>query len=301
MSANKLRESRNIPTVIFTEFTRSYKRHRDYSLYCFFEGKDDNKYYGIRIRTIVKNENLQPFTCNGKEGVLGIYRMISSRKYYSNVRAIYFVDRDFDESINQGGASAIYETPCHSVENFYTSVQCFSRIIRDEFQLQGLDENFNRCIDLYTKLQKEFHNAVELLNVWIACHRDKSSQLNLSNHKLSDFVSIDLDQVIAQYTLSDLRDKFPDVPIILESEIDAKRSELLTRTQQKSFRGKYEIEFLYTILDKLRNEANRGTYPYFQGKVKVVLSLSRATIISDLSQYADTPECLYTYLEPYIY
>ncbi|PNK05416.1 hypothetical protein CEP10_07910 [Cylindrospermopsis raciborskii S07] len=27
---------------------------------------------------------------------------------------------------NQGGASAIYETPCHSVENFYTSVQCLT-------------------------------------------------------------------------------------------------------------------------------------------------------------------------------
>ena len=52
-----------------------------------------------------------------------------------------------------------------------------------------------------------------------------------------------------------------------------------------------EIADLKSKIDK------KGNYPYFNRKVKVVLSCSKRTIISDLSQYADTPDCLYSYLE----
>jgi len=67
--------------------------------------------------------------------------------------------------------------------------------------------------------------------------------------------------------------------------------------RQKSFRGKFEIEFLFAFLQKLMSEANQGNYPYFTRRVKVVLFLTKRTIISDLSQYADTPNCLYNYIE----
>jgi hypothetical protein len=297
MSVDKLRDSRGKAVTIFIEFTRLYKQYES-ALYCFFEG-EDSKYYGIRIKNIVRPEKDIYLNCNGKEGVLGIYRMLSSRNYYKNARTAYFVDRDFDQSIYIIGISGIriYETPCYSIENFYTSVQCFSEILKNEFKLTESDENFERCIALYTKLQEEFHNAVELLNVWVACHRDKSSQLNISDITLLRFIHVDLKQVIATYTIEDLHNMFPSLPIILPQELDAKKSELSVNTRQKSFRGKFEIEFLIAFLQKLIDEANQGNYPHFTRKVKVVLKFTKRTIISDLSQYADTPDCLYSYLE----
>lgn len=295
MSVNNLRDSRGKAVAVFVEFTRLYKQDES-ALYCFFEG-EDSKYYGIRIKNIVRPEKDIYLRCNGKEGVLGIYRMLSSRKHYANARTAYFVDRDFDKSIYEKGMSAIYETPCYSVENFYTSVQCFSEILRNEFKLTESDENFERCISLYTKIQEEFHNAVELLNAWIACHRDKSSKLNISDIRLLHLINIDLNQALAIYTIDDLCNMFPDIPTLSEQELDAKKSELLANIRQKSFRGKFEVDFLFTFLQKLISEANQGTYPYFTRKVKVVLSLTKKTIISDLSQYADTPDCLYSYLE----
>jgi len=292
MSVDKLRASRGKASAVFVEFTRLYKQHES-ALYCFFEG-EDSQYYGIRIRRPGKDIYLN---CNGKEGVLGIYRMLSSRNHYANARTAYFVDRDFDQSIYDMGISKIYETPCYSIENFYTSVQCFSEILKNEFKLTESDENFERCISLYTKLQEKFHDAVELLNAWVACHRDKSSKLNISDMSVLRFVSVDLNQAIAIYTINDLSQSFPDIPVISEQELDAKKSELQVNTRQKSFRGKFEIEFLFAFLQKLISEANQGNYPYFTRKVKVVLSLTKRTIISDLSQYADTPDCLYNYLE----
>ena len=170
------------------------------------------------------------------------------------------------------GISSIYETPCYSVENFYTSVKCFSEILRAEFKLTELDDNFERCISLYTKLQEEFHNAVELLNTWIACHRDRSSNLKISNLSVFEFIYIDLNQVLARYTVDDLSNKFPDIPQISQQELDTKKSELLANSRQKSFRGKFEIEFFRKIHQKLIDEANKGNPLYFTRKIKVVLS-----------------------------
>ncbi|MEH2091166.1 DUF4435 domain-containing protein [Nostoc sp.] len=297
MSVDNLRASRGKAVVVFTEFTRLYKQY-DSALYCFFEG-EDSKYYGIRIKNVTRPEKDIYLSCNGKEGVLGVHRMLSSRKRYANVKAAYFVDKDFDISIKETSLSRIYETPCYSVENFYTSVQCFSEILRSEFKLTESDENFQRCISLYTKLQEDFHNGVELLNAWIACQREQSSKLNISGLSVLEFVHIDLDKITVKYTINDLYDRFPNVSIIPQRELDIKISELQSNIRQKSFRGKFEIEFLFYFLQKLMNEANNGNYPYFTRKVNVKIHLSKKTIISDLSQYADTSSCLYSYLESF--
>jgi hypothetical protein len=297
-SVKTLRESRDKAVVVFVEFTRLYKQYPS-ALYCFFEG-EDSKYYGVRIKNIIKPEKDFYLTCSGKDGVLGIHKMLSSRKYYANVRAAYFIDRDFDKSISERGLNEIYETPCYSIENFYTSVQCFSEVLRSEFKLMESDENFERCVSLYIKLQEEFHNAVELLNTWIACQRDKSSQLNISGISVSRFVKIELNQITKKYVIDELYRMFPGAIAISQEELDARLTELRSSTRQKSFRGKFEIEFLRKFLEKLKHEANKGNYPYFTRKFKVVLSLSESNIISDLSQYADTPECLYSYLKSFI-
>jgi len=295
MSVEKLRASRGKAVAIFVEFTRLYKQYESV-LYCFFEG-EDSKYYGIRIKNITKSKKDIYLNCHGKEGVLGIYRMLSSRNHYRTARIGYFVDRDFDQSIYNMGISKIYETPCYSVENFYTSVQCFAEILKSEFKLTEIDENFQRCVSLYRKLQEEFHDAVELLNAWVACQTDKSSKLNISDLSILRFVKIDLNQAISMYEIDDLYQMFPNTPVIAEQELDAKISELKVNIRQKSFRGKFEIEFLFIFLQKLMSEANQGRYPFFTRKIKVILSLTKRTIISDLSQYADTPDCLHNYLE----
>jgi Protein of unknown function (DUF4435) len=294
MSVDNLRASRNRSAAVFTEFTRLYKQNES-ALFCFFEG-EDSKYYNVRVKNIARPSKDIYMSCNGKEGVLGMHRMLSARKYYANATTAYFVDRDFDELIR---INEIYETPGYSLENFYTSIQCFSEILKSEFKLTELNENYKKCISRYTDLQKEFHDAVELLNVWIACQRDKATRIDISNLSILDFVSIELSGILVKYTVNDLNSRFPTAPVLTNMELDSKKIELFSRTRQKSFRGKFEIEFLDIFLKKLAEEANKGSYPYFDCKVKVVLNLSKRTMISNLSQYADTPDCLYVYLESF--
>ncbi len=299
MSVNTLRESRTKAQAVFLTFTRQYKKQPS-ALYCFFEG-EDSKYYGVRIDNIARPEESNYLICNGKEGVIGIHRMLTNRKHYSNVKAAYFIDRDFDPSIRETSLAGIYETPCYSIENFYTSVRCLSRILKSELKLD-VDEDCERCTSLYTKLQQEFHDAIELLNIWIACQRDKAAELKINTLSISKFansVRIGLDRIQIDYTVDDLYEKFPASLPISQDELDAKRNELRSRDRQKSFRGKFEIEFFVLFLNKLVDAANQGTHPYFSQKVKVSLNVSRKTVISDLSQYADTPNCLHSYLDQF--
>jgi hypothetical protein len=298
MSVAKLRDDRNRPAVVFTEFTRQYKQDES-ALYCFFEGEDDKKYYGIRIRNITRPITYSYFSCGGKEGVLGIHQMLSTRKRYSKVSAAYFIDRDFDLSIKDSSITGIYETPCYSIENFYTSINSFCEILRTEFKLTELEIDFNNCKNLYIRLQKEFHDAVEFLNVWIACQREKKADVKLSVLDISNLVLIDLDNINSTYTIDDLHIKFPKAITVAQEELDLKQNHLCLQERQKIFRGKFEIHFLFKIIHKLIEEANKGNPKYFTKKIKVTLNLRETTLISDLSQYADTPDCLIDYLESF--
>ncbi|MBD2296274.1 DUF4435 domain-containing protein [Anabaena sphaerica FACHB-251] len=297
MSVDKLREARRTPASVFMQFTRQYKEYES-ALYCFFEGEDD-KYYGIRIDNIARPTKDIYANCGGKEGVLGVYKLINNNESYSKVRAAYFIDRDFDESIKNTQITGVYETSCYSIENFYTSINSFCKILRTEFKLAESEDDFNNCKNLYTQLQKEFHDAVELLNIWIACQREKQAKLNLAGFNISDFVVIDLDNIKINYTIDTLYTRFPKAIAVTQEEIDLKKSDLCSQERQKSFRGKFEIGFLCKFIQKLIEEANKGNPKYFTKRISITLNVNPKTIISDLSQYADTPDCLVDYLESF--
>jgi hypothetical protein len=298
MSVITLRESRKKAVVVFTEFTRLYKMYSS-AFYCFFEG-EDSKYYGVRIDNIVRCEKSIFLDCKGKEGVLGIHKLLTQRKHYADVKTAYFIDRDFDISIYDMGLTGIYETPCYSIENFYTSVSCFSKILKSEFKLIESDEDFEKCIFLYKKLQEEFHDAIETLNIWYACQKDKSVELTIQDLKLSDYVQITLSAITCLYSINDLYNKYQNAEQILQEDLDIKQSYCLSRDRQKSFRGKFEIEFLVVFLQQLALEANKRHSTYFTKKLHVTLNVSPKTVISILSQYADTPSCLHSYLETFV-
>ncbi|TVQ12678.1 MAG: DUF4435 domain-containing protein [Leptolyngbya sp. DLM2.Bin27] len=297
MSVENLRKARRSHVVAYTEFTRYYKSF-PFALYCFFEG-EDSKYYGIRIKNIAKPRKYFFLPCGGKNGVLKIYQIISSEEYYKTSKTAYFIDRDFDESIYKKDLDSIYETPCYAIENLYTSCQCFSEILRDEFKLVDGGEDFLKSIQLFEKLQTEFHDAVSQLNAWAACQKDRNVELKMSKWSICKFVKISLDGITKSYSLEDLHAKVKTAVVLTSDEILDKEKELREKDPQKSFRGKFEIEFFLKILRKFREEARKGNPIYFSEKINVLLSLSDGNTISELSQYAETPSCLITYLNQF--
>lgn len=288
----KLREDRKKRAVAYLRFTQCYKRDNT-ALFCFFEGEDSH-YYGIRIKLIAQPKKYSYFTCGNKTEVLKTYRLISGQECYNNAKTAYFIDKDFDPSIDKN-LSKIYETPCYSIENFYTSIDCFKEILRSGFNLDEDSEDFATLLNLYITRQTEFHQHIGLLNAYIACLKENKENLNLGGFNLNKLIKIDLDKIESNYTLETLKDKFNPDYHPSEDRINQKLNELRSQTCQKTFRGKFEIEFLRKFLEKLKEKGNH----YSSQPLKAKFSLNLANVLSDLSQYADTPHCLKQYLETY--
>ncbi|PZV26257.1 MAG: hypothetical protein DCF12_10725 [Snowella sp.] len=301
INVETLRNYKDKATVAFTLFTRKYKSNKS-ALFCFFEG-EDSKYYGIRITLITKTKEKFYFCCGNKSEVLKIYFLISQKEQFLKAKTAYFIDRDFDPSISNSltieDSKKIYETPCYSIENFYTSTSCIKEVLRSEFYLDETDQDFENCLNLYQKLQNEFHLHIGQINAYIACLKEAKEKLNLDGFDIGKFIKFNLKEITANYNIEALENKFcPKVPLS-QYAIQKKLDELKDQGCQKSFRGKFEVEFLRKILAKLQEKANKGEEAYFSKKINVSLNIGQKTILSDLSQYADTPSCLHQYLESF--
>lgn len=301
-TVDQLRAARSKAPVKYKEFTTLYKEFGSEPIYFLFEG-EDSKYYGIRIETIVEPSITPHFlNCGGKEEVLRFYKILKFHEEYKDVRFAYFIDRDFDQSIE---ADEIYETPCYSIENFYTSLEAFQRILEREFNLSRRDLDFKKCSELYQTRQKEFHNKTRLLNAWVACQRDYSKvaleykRANIKDLKIEDLVLVDLDSVISNYTIDILNARCPQAFHPPEEVINQKLAEFESFETQKHFRGKFEIFFLFKFVTKLAQAANNADTRYFSKKIKVSLNIQTKTIISNFSHHADTPDCLKRYLKSF--
>lgn len=299
-----LRVARGRAAVMFHEFVLMKDVHEK-TLFCCFEGQD-SKYYGFRIETYSGYEiqNTHYFDCGGKDQVIRFHDLINKDQTYQNIRIAYFVDLDFDESIKGKCTPEIYETPCYSVENFYTTKDCFQRILAHEFGLNISDDDYKTCLTIFEDRQREFHGAILLLNAWVACQRElynqgQSQRADLANINLKEFVSINLEKVEAIYNLTDIERVYPAVPKIAQEKLESKKKYLLSKGCQKYFRGKFEIEFLRKMILCLKEEFGSGSFEMFTKKLKIHLAVSQKNILSELSQYADTTECCKQYIQKF--
>lgn len=301
MSVENLRQSRKGATAIFTQFTRMKDKFMD-AIFCAFEG-DDAKYYYSRVesKTLYKPSNIVVFNCGGKKEVYRLYQMIKSRDEYRAIKFLYFIDRDFDPILND---TNVYETKVYSVENFYTTIDVFMKILRCEFSYNDNDSEFAFLISCFKQRQIDFHEQTTLLNAWIKCQRYVSNtqqvqRLNLNNFSLNEITkTLSLDEVRLEYDLDWLNNRFSDAASINADEVAVEINELNKGNKQKTFRGKFEIDFLFDFLEAIKKEFKIKD-ARCQKKDGVQLNQSKKNMVSEFSQYAVTPECLVDYLEKF--
>lgn len=297
-----LLKSREKSSVKYLEFTRVFSRMPDIMI-CFFEG-EDVKYYGIRIEHVLGAGKWYPIECSGKKDVLEIYDVIISHPEYSDAKVAFFIDRDFDKAIPKKLRVHIYETPCYSIENLYSKKSCFKKVLEAEFKLTELceeAESYQACMSTYDKLQGEFHNAILLVNAFIKAHRIEEKKgrvkpLNLNNVRINQLVKINLAEITCLYNKGKLKKLFPEALPIEDLEIDKIVRSFDNNNLVMELRGKYVAEFTLQFLLKLKEDRLSDTPKICKKKGPVRMNLSRRNFISELSQYADSPDCLITFL-----
>ena len=123
---DELRQSRGKAQVAYQDFILHTRANKE-GLFCFFEGKD-NAYYIPRVKQFTNKYH--PINCGGREKVLKVYDLINNHREYDQYKKAFFIDRDFNPSLSPPNPK-IFETPCYSIENFYTSVNVFQEIIKN--------------------------------------------------------------------------------------------------------------------------------------------------------------------------
>lgn len=302
----RLRESRHSGHVAYTKFVSCYSKDPN-QIYCFFEGLEDKRYYGVRINLKI-GKDFKDFTCGGKDEVKRVADLIKNKVEYREAITCFFIDKDYSEDTTNEN---IYVTPCYALENFYTSTSTLKSILKNEFNMDEEEDDFNKIVDLYEKLQIEFHKKLLFFNAWLACQSDIRIQENRHTYLTIDESTKNYFDKFLNHTFKIKENIFDDLNDItkLENELFSNAPKVVTDVLENKislfenanhayiFRGKFEIKLLVAFLQKIQAECRKKSSDIFSKKYKCTLTFELTNIISTLTQYAITPSCLNDFLD----
>lgn len=298
LNVEELRESRLKPVVGYEEFINSTGKLPSH-LFCFFEGKD-NPYYVPRIKKYTSN--FHTIICGNRSAVIYIHKLIKNQSVYDKYKKAYFIDRDFNETQTKQNPP-IFETPCYSIENLYVSGIVFKQILSNEFNLSETTNTLHqKYLSLYKDRQEEFHNAALLFNCWYAClvkirnTENKLTGVQLDKKFPKGFIEFTIDKILQNYDFEKMKSTFLFATELDEKILNLKMLEFKNCDASKTFRGKYEMEFLLRFIDLMIVDAKQ------KHQLNLKLSsvggaINNEIAIAVFSSYAETPEILDNYLK----
>ena len=292
-------------SVKFLELTRMYSKNTD-NVICIFEGQDE-KYFSSRIDLKVGKGNWFGINSGGRKPVLDLYEAVSTHNIYSKANYCCFIDHDFQDWFINPNPDRIYITNSYSIENYYVTESSFKKVLSAEFGITEFNEHqadFEKCIKEFNSRLEEFISCLQPFNCWVKAHRimehkkQAPKKLNVQNIKTTSLVDVSIDKVAKKYedkpetVFKDYQDLQLCSTALTEAEDYFK-----TRDLSLFFRGKQQLDFFRLFLIKLKEDKISKTPSFFGAKGRVMLSLSKDNCISELSQYADTPDCLLSFLD----
>jgi hypothetical protein len=268
-----------------------------YDVFLFFEGKDDYKYYCIRITPYVGNKKFIKYNCNKKENVIEVKKMIKDKTISNqNKKLLFFIDNDFDkEKLND---SDIYVTPTYAIENFYISDDAIKRTLIGELGLslensedkEDLESAFNYLIEKRTRII----NNMLFSNAWYSLQKNKSKGENGTYPILSG---------IKEYSKIDGIRDVCKLKQMVPNNLDVTNEELtneiafLSEKPIERLRGKYfEQTMPFHFMEIFVDSNKKIGRELLKKKRKVNINIGKENMVSILSQYADYPECLKNYI-----
>lgn len=288
---------------VWLSYTMQRKQVNSPSLFCFYEG-EDGKYYRPRIKKYFANVNIVPFICKGRTQVMKVYQKLKQEgEDFSSL--LLFIDKDF-EPIKTCDYPEIYQTPYHSLENFYTDNNVITHILEDRMQFLPIDSS--RIVELYKELHQKFVELYRKVSLWYVACSIESFPLDLKNYKVKAHLKIENNQLvlkqISSWSLKEIGEFFKKHCDNLIDDYKAKFDDILRRASNldpefdglTNIRGKFDLEFLSVLVEYIdfQNKTNKLSMKYEMVKVS---KLFESDPLSDLSSYAATPDNLITYIK----
>ncbi|HBC3563766.1 TPA: DUF4435 domain-containing protein [Vibrio cholerae] len=194
-------------------------------------------------------------------------------------------------------------TPCYSIENLYAQVEVFRKILVDEFSLCDFrdDDLIQKLCLEYKKFEIKADESLLDLNSWLWVRKeqsdnDSSIKLNVSNLNLNKVLKFNDSDSMQNYTIESLDEIFEINVSIDVDRFNSVRHHLSEKDLSMVSRGKFRIECFRFFINNLVDDARKREGYFSHKKVNPRITLSKMQILSELTQYAVTPECLSQFL-----
>lgn len=292
---DEMRKGKEEASSAFMEFTSKRKYHADHA-FCFYEG-EDGKYYDHRIRSIIGKDFLH-IKAGNKNKVLRVMELIKSKSEYQEVNTMFFVDRDMGFDMEEYKEKDVYITPCYSIENLYVNEDSIGLILETEFGLNIDDADYNKYKQRFVLMYHDFCELMLEFNALILLRKEKEldcEKVIIQNIKTTDLVTIDIYSGISKSpkyndTIEELKEKLD----VKDEEITSAKIRLLEHGEKSNiFRGKNQFDFMTKYIEQLYN----GRKELFDPVPKNIKINPNQNRLSTFSMYAQTPECLETFLQ----
>lgn len=240
-------------STAYHEFLLKYKPNKSI-VYGFVEGKDDPMFYhGLIEQALPSDWDIELIPAGNRDKVINSYKKFDWNRH-SKKQICFFIDRDLTDFVEKETMSAenIYTTDGYSIENEVLNFGTYIRIIREIFNITGIDEQsrqkictaFNDNLQIFTEAlypimaqiilwQKEGLNPI-LSNI------DTSTLFNFinGNAKIKDCYAT-TDQRVAYASKCT---KLPMSPTLARNQVEIEF--LKMKPTERFIRGKYALSFL---------------------------------------------------------
>lgn len=292
--------------AIFQDLVVCKEQHGlENTVFCFYEGKDDFKFYPNKIQQILlqngNEKGIYSKGCGCKENVIDIYSKLLFDSIDIIENSLFFVDRDFDE--NDGLGENIYITPTYSIENLYAEEYTFDMFVNVNCYINrrsvGKDfEDYEFLKYYYKSNLLEKLNEILLINAWYSLqikNKDLAQPVSLKKlQQLSKIKNSTQKNKLSEVDLQDLEnltDNYKEVSIFsLQEEMNYLRSDILSK-----LRGKHVEEIIVDIYKKIVDECNNPTNFPIENR-NIPLQIGKKNFKSVLMGYTRIPQCLIEYV-----
>lgn len=301
-----LKTAGNTATVKFLEVTRIHSKSPN-TVVCIFEGEDE-KYYGCRLSASFGHDRWRGINTGGREVVLELRSKILNHSVYKKCKFLCFIDRDFEHWYINPDPDNIYITPCYSVENFYANATCLNGVLSAEFKVTDFNEHsaeHEKCLKVFNARMAEAATHILEFNAWAKSRsimaRDQKTPIRifLNDISSSDLVDLDLSSCSIKYNPHDIKSLFKklDNSMLDPAALTEARSSL--GSPLSDYRGKQQVQLFKTFLKALKKDFTTPGNIIFtkKQKLKIDFDNDNIDILSTLSQYAQTPDCLRSFLQ----
>lgn len=296
-SVKEYKESRNSVSAKYTEFN-SLKTRFPNHFFAFYEGKDASYFYS-KLKHYLGDKEISPIKCNGKTMVKNIFLSFQNKHALDNVSTGFFIDRDFDKNDEDYIVANFYVTDRYSIENYYTSEACISKVLKNEMGINEANKDYNIILQRYRTFQDSYHDSTSLFNIWYYTIKNNgcTCEVSLDEKLPKNFLEYNFANwsVTKKYDLETLNSLYSAKSSVVSCDDISANRPILDENPLCRYRGKYELTCLVSFMLEIQNELKTGKGELSKNPYNNQITTHQ--VLSMWAQYTDEDEKLKEYIK----